>query len=181
MQLSLPKYASPVVQKYLRQLCPGYSELVTAYYSNKREELRSVAEKYAEVFAADQNSGLVEQVLQSQLRTSVKRLTKTFVTLSLSELAQRVGLGEDAGAAEAERLVVRMIGAGEIHARVSQRDGMVRFMSNPEQFDSVKVLAGAYTIHGFRNWGCALIRPNIRPGTPRGRLHVARQQNSVLG
>ena len=46
------------------------------------------------------------QVLHSQVKTSVKRLTKTFVTLSLSELATRVGL-EDAAAAE--KLVVRMI------------------------------------------------------------------------
>ena len=46
------------------------------------------------------------QVLHSQVKTSVKRLTKTFVTLSLSELATRVGLEN---AAAAEKLVVRMI------------------------------------------------------------------------
>jgi hypothetical protein len=42
-QLNLPKYASPVVQKYFRQLCPGYQELVNAYYSNKREDLQVCA------------------------------------------------------------------------------------------------------------------------------------------
>ena len=123
----LPKYASPVVTKYIRQLCPGYHELVNAYYSNKKEEIQNVVQRYSEAFEADQNMGLVNQVcvceiqagmsliftticwiqvLHSQVKTSVKRLTKTFVTLSLSELATRVGLET---AVEAEKLVVRMI------------------------------------------------------------------------
>jgi COP9 signalosome complex subunit 3 len=76
--------------------------------------------RYAEVFQSDSNSGLVAQVLHSQVKTSVKRLTKTFVTLSLAELANRVGLDTPA---EAEKLVVRMIEQGEIHASISQKDG----------------------------------------------------------
>ena len=36
----LPKYASPVVTKYIKQLCPGYHDLVNAYYSNKRDEIQ---------------------------------------------------------------------------------------------------------------------------------------------
>ena len=122
----LPKYASPVVTKYIKQLCPGYHDLVNAYYSNKRDEIQNAVQRYSEAFEADQNMGLVNQVcpalreiikqsvseiqtlqvLHSQLKTSVKRLTKTFVTLSLSELATRVGLEN---AAAAEKLVVRMI------------------------------------------------------------------------
>ena len=36
----LPKYASPLVTKYIKQLCPGYHDLVNAYYSNKRDEIQ---------------------------------------------------------------------------------------------------------------------------------------------
>lgn len=67
----------------------------------------------------------------------VKRLTKTFVTLSLSELANRVGLS---AANEAEKLIVNMVDEGSIQAKISQKDGMVRFDSEPEQFDSIPML-----------------------------------------
>ena len=36
---SLPKYTSPVINKYLKPLCASYQELVTAYYSNQTAEL----------------------------------------------------------------------------------------------------------------------------------------------
>ena len=69
---------------------------------------------------ADQNMGLVNQVAESQLQAMVSRLTKTFVTLSLSELANRVGLKTPQ---EAERLLVNMIENGSIQAKISQQDG----------------------------------------------------------
>ena len=36
---SLPKYTSPVINKYLKPLCASYQELVAAYYSNQTTEL----------------------------------------------------------------------------------------------------------------------------------------------
>jgi len=42
-----------------------------------------------EVLQTDENSGLVQQVVQSQTRTNIKKLTKTFVTLSLSDVGSR--------------------------------------------------------------------------------------------
>jgi hypothetical protein len=41
------------------------------------------------VLQTDENCGLVQQVVQSQTRTNIKKLTKTFVTLSLSDVASR--------------------------------------------------------------------------------------------
>ena len=94
-------------------------------------------QKHRSIFSADQNLGLIEQVAASQVKTMVKRLTKTFVTLSLSELANRVGLS---AANEAEKLIVNMVDEGSIQAKISQKDGMVRFDSEPEQFDSIPML-----------------------------------------
>ena len=39
---SLPKYTSPVINKYLKPLCASYQELVAAYYSNQTTELEVV-------------------------------------------------------------------------------------------------------------------------------------------
>ena len=76
--------------------------------------------KYSDVFVQDQNLGLVSQVVESQTKTNIKRLTKTFLTLSLVELANKVGLSSTV---EAERLIMDMIEEGGIHARISQKDG----------------------------------------------------------
>ena len=75
----------------------------------------------SEAFVADQNMGLVKQVQKSQIKMIIKRLTKTFLTLSLEELANRVGLTSPI---EAEKILVTMIQEGSIHATISQKDGM---------------------------------------------------------
>jgi len=135
---SLPKYTSPVINKYLKPLCASYQELVAAYYSNQTTELENVITKYSDVFETDGNSGLVAQASDSQTKSNIKRLTKTFVTLSLEDVAAKVGLSSSK---EAEEQIVAMIQEGSIHARISQKDGMVQFDANPEKFDSVKMLS----------------------------------------
>lgn len=51
------------------------------------------------------------------------RLTKTFLTLSIEEMALRVGIESST---EAEKLLIKMIEEGIIHARISQKDGKAR-------------------------------------------------------
>lgn len=135
--LSLPKFTSPIVAKFLKPLCAAYNEIVRAYHVNAPEELRGVVTKYQEVLQTDENWGLVQQVVQSQTRTNIKKLTKTFITLSLSDVASRVGLE---GPVQAEREIVEMIRTGSIHATISQQDGMVRFDLNPESYSSPDML-----------------------------------------
>ena len=91
-----------------------------AFYSTQHTELQSVLEKHNLVFQEDGNSGLVAQVVVARQKTSIKRLTKTFLTLSLEDVASRVGL---ASPAEAENQLVSMIEEGSIFARISQKDG----------------------------------------------------------
>ena len=62
-------------------------------------------------------------------RRSVKRLTQTYLTLSLADIAAKTGLeGESV-----ESTILEMIEKGEIFASINQRDGMVSFLDNPEQ------------------------------------------------
>ena len=44
--MSLPKFTSPIVGKFLKPLCAAYSEIVRAYHVNAPEELRTVVTKY---------------------------------------------------------------------------------------------------------------------------------------
>jgi len=135
--VALPKYTSPLVTKFLKPLCGGYNEFVSAYHSNNPEELRAVATKYQEMLTTDNNWGLVQQCVASQTRTNIKRLTKTFVTLSLQDVASRVSLESPQ---EAEKAIVEMISQGTIHATISQQDGMVKFATSPESYSSPAML-----------------------------------------
>jgi len=135
--LVFPKYTSPVVNKYIRTLSAPYWEVVRAFYSSNLSELKNVIEKHTTLFSDDSNSGLVAQVVIARQKTSIKRLTKTFLTLSLEDVASRVGLESPQAA---EKQLVAMIEEGSIFARISQQDGMVRFDTNPESYNSVKML-----------------------------------------
>lgn len=101
----LPKYAPPVVNRYIRHLCEPYCDLANLYTSSQNpNELGALAQK--QVFSRDNNEGLVKQVIQSQHKKNIQRLTKTFLTLSISDVASRVFITDSA---EAEDRVVNMV------------------------------------------------------------------------
>ncbi|GAB1599976.1 COP9 signalosome complex subunit 3-like [Argonauta hians] len=134
---ALPKYTSQVVGKYIKPLCQPYYDLATSYGTNNPSDLRMIVNKHSEVFSKDNNMGLVKQCIISLYKKNIQRLTKTFLTLSLADMAGRVQLS---GAAEAEKYVLRMIEDGEIFATINQKDGMVEFHDNPEKYNSAHML-----------------------------------------
>lgn len=54
----------------------------------------------------ENNMGLVKQVLASLYKKNIQRLTKTFLTLSLSDVASRVQLS---GPSDAEKYILNMV------------------------------------------------------------------------
>ncbi|XP_072021540.1 COP9 signalosome complex subunit 3-like isoform X2 [Amphiura filiformis] len=135
--INVPKYTSQVVNRFIKPLSQAYHELSTAYGTNNPTELRNSIQKNSEIFTRDQNMGLVKQVISSLFRKNIQRLTKTFLTLSLSDIARRVHI---ATAKEAELYVLSMIDEGEIHATINKKDGMVSFHDNPEKYDNPSLL-----------------------------------------
>ena len=71
------------------------------------------------------------------------RLTKTFLTLSLEDVASKVGL---ASPKEAERQLVTMIEEGSIFARISQKDGNILTKMNSLYQIPSKILHGTKVI-----------------------------------
>ena len=102
----LPKYTPQVVSRFIRPMSQQYLDLASAYATNSPDELRAVMTKHSEVFRRDNNQGLVGQVLQSLHKKNIQRLTKTFLTLSLVDVAARVSLS---GADEAESRILAMV------------------------------------------------------------------------
>ncbi|KAI9083376.1 hypothetical protein K1719_034590 [Acacia pycnantha] len=134
---SLPKYASSAAQRNLKILCQPYIELANTYGTGKIEGLETYVQSNAETFESDNNLGLVKQVVSSNYKRNIQRLTQTYLTLSLQDIANTVKLN---GPKEAEMHVLQMIQDGEIYATINQKDGMVRFLEDPEQYKTCEMI-----------------------------------------
>ncbi|XP_015911586.1 COP9 signalosome complex subunit 3 isoform X2 [Parasteatoda tepidariorum] len=130
---NLPKFTSQVVGRFIKPLSQAYHDLAVAYSSNSPIDVRAAITKHNEVFVRDNNMGLVKQCMSFLYKKNIQRLTKTFLTLSLTDMANRVQLS---GPQEAEFYVLKMIEDGQIFASINQKDGMVVFLDNPEKYNS---------------------------------------------
>ncbi|CAB0029136.1 unnamed protein product [Trichogramma brassicae] len=124
--------------RHVKRLCAPYVELSNVYCINNCDEMKRVIRKYEESLIRDKNLGLANQVLNSLYKKNIQRLTNTFLTLSLTDVAARVKLSN---IAEAEKYILNMIEDAEIFAVINQTDGMVVFLDDPEKYNSPRMLA----------------------------------------
>ncbi|GMN42689.1 hypothetical protein TIFTF001_011903 [Ficus carica] len=154
---NLPKYTSSAAQRNLKNFCQWslifeqpYLDLATSYGTGKVTELETHVQTNSEKFESvshlnkvckcypqDNNLGLVKQVVASMYKRNIQRLTQTYLTLSLQDIANTVQLNS---AKEAEMHVLQMIQDGEIYAMINQKDGMVRFLEDPEQYKTCEMI-----------------------------------------
>ena len=83
-----------------------HHEIATAFATNKTSSLEAVLNKHREVLQRENNWGLAKQVQQSLYKKIIQRLTQTFLTLSLNDMALRVQLPS---VADSEKLVLTMV------------------------------------------------------------------------
>lgn len=122
---TLPLYTSHIIQRYAKS--KSYVlEFAEAFKAGDVPAMKRIAEEKSQQITADRNMGLVKQCISSLQRHKVKTLTKTYLTLSLTEIAQEAQL-EGATAAEVEDLLLDMISSGEVDARIDQTNGNVSF------------------------------------------------------
>jgi len=131
---NLPKY---MILSRLKSFIQPYQEFANAFSTHNTDELHKIAQTHADYFNKDHNFGLVKQCIQSLYRRNIQQLTQTYLTLSLSDIAETVKL---TSAKRAEMSILRMIEDGEIFATINQKDGMVSFNEDPEQYDTKKTL-----------------------------------------
>lgn len=133
----IPKYTAQVVTRFIKPLSQPYHDLANAFSTNITAELNTVFVKHTDVYTRDHNLGLVHQVATMMHKKNIQRLTKTFLTLSLSDVASRVGLSSPA---DAEKIILHMIEDGQIYATINKKDGMVIFRDEPEKYNGSEVL-----------------------------------------
>ncbi|CAI8594015.1 unnamed protein product [Vicia faba] len=135
---SLPKYCSQLAQRNLKVFCQSpYMEIAHAYSTGKVADLEAFLNAHADKFESENNLGLAKQVVSSMYKRNIQRLTQTYLTLSLEDIANTVHLNS---AKEAEMHVLQMIQDGDIYATINQKDGMVRFLEDPEQYKTCEMI-----------------------------------------
>lgn len=132
----LPKYTSPCVLRQKKQVALPYIKLAHEYASLNHDRIRRLISTNSAIYEREENMGLLKQCLTQVHVRNIQRLTKTFLTLPLRDVANHVGLSTEK---EAELYILNMIDDGEIYATINQKDGMVIFEDNPEKYDTVPV------------------------------------------
>jgi COP9 signalosome complex subunit 3 len=102
----LSKQASNVVHRYMKTCCACYIEFANAYATHEMEKVVKVATENQKTFVEDNNFGLVKQCIQALARSNIQRLTQTYLTLSLADIAKAVNLQSPK---EAEQYLLKMV------------------------------------------------------------------------
>ncbi|KAN0015975.1 hypothetical protein ACTFIU_005925 [Dictyostelium citrinum] len=131
-----PKCTPAVVQRNIKSHCKPYTEFVSSFSNGNINDIMNRASSGAEFFQKDNNWGLVKLSIRSTYRRNIKKLTQTFMTLSINDIAEKVSLPK----AKAEQFVLKMIEEGEIFATINQKDGMVTFDECFEDFSGPTIL-----------------------------------------
>lgn len=135
---TLPKYTANLVQRLIKNCCAEYHEIATACGTHEVTEVQAAVEKHKAVLQRDSNYGLAKQVLAAVYSRNIQRLTQTFVTLSLEDIAQQVKLRD---ATQAKKHVLEMIERNMIVATIDEQMGMVSFDTEPDKTSSQQMLA----------------------------------------
>jgi len=104
-------------------LSSGVYELLKKGCDDDFKELKK-RKNAKEEFESDENWGLVKQVFASITKRKIKKLNKTYVTLSFKDISDMTDLKD---ADEAEEFVSKMILDGDIEAVICCKDRMVTF------------------------------------------------------
>ncbi|KAL5719424.1 hypothetical protein ACHQM5_012205 [Ranunculus cassubicifolius] len=134
---TLPKAASIVTSRRVKTLCQLYYDLGEIYSTGSLFELESFVEHNRKTFENENNLGLAKQVVSSLCRRNIQKLTKAYLTLSLEDIAKTAQLKSSK---EAEMLVLQMTQDGDIFATINQKDGMVNFHEDPEQYRTCEMV-----------------------------------------
>lgn len=137
-RVALPSQSvSRVVMDTADRLCVPYVDLAKAFTKGV-DETRKCVEEYADLFTKDKNFGLIKQCLKALTRRDIQRLTNTYVALSLGDIAKVAKLDNSR---DAEAHVLEMIRQKNIFAKIDQKDGILSFLDDPEEYDSAEMVA----------------------------------------
>lgn len=130
---SLPKHTNQSVSRIIKQICAPYEELCTAFSTSSLEDLNKAIENNCEPFVKDNNLGLVGQVRSALIDQNIKKLTATYVTITLPGLLENSGI-EQVG--DAQLRIMKMVETRGFSAKIDQVNGYVTFTSTSDDYNT---------------------------------------------
>ncbi|KAI4942033.1 hypothetical protein J4E91_010420 [Alternaria rosae] len=121
--------------KDVKAASKAYEALADAYEElDNMSKLKAQVQAGSEVWAEDGNAGLVNELISSQTRAYVSRLSRTYSAIPVSNIAHHLGAPAD----EIARYIDTLIKDGHLNARLEETDkanaGIVlRFFLDPTQ------------------------------------------------
>jgi COP9 signalosome complex subunit 3 len=134
----ISKNASNIVHRHIKVYCQPYLEFATAFDKHDIEKctINSVTNK--EAYKKDNNTGLIKLCVSALSRNTIQRLTETYLTLSLSDIAKMAKLKDTE---QAEKILLSMIQNGEIKGVINQKNKMVSFNEEIVEFNTNQTFA----------------------------------------
>ena len=138
-----PEYASPAVRRHVRSACSAYAAFAEAFASGSIAKTRARFAESVETFRSDGPvvARLAESVVQLLPRRAISKLTETHISASLRDIAAIAEL--PGGEAEAERVVLAMVDAGEMVAKIDASMRSVTFADAAEDPEAAEAEAAA--------------------------------------
>lgn len=131
----VPRTANSIAMKQCKSASKAYEALADAYEQlGNLPKLKAQIKIGEEIWAEDGNSGLVAELLNSQMKLYISQLSRTFSAIPVSNIANNVGAGAD----EIAQYVDQLIKDGQLNARLEETRkpnvGVVlRFFLDPAQ------------------------------------------------
>lgn len=119
----------------MKTYCHQYTDFANAFADGDMSKVVKVASDNTELFQKDNNFGLIHQCISALKRRNIQKLTETYMTLSLTDIAKAIKVQS---VKDAETQLLSMIENGEINAVINQKDGMVSFEQEVQSFKSPK-------------------------------------------
>ncbi|KAJ3276067.1 hypothetical protein HDV01_006237 [Terramyces sp. JEL0728] len=124
----LPKQLSVAMQKAVATSTTPYSAFADAFKSGHAERLQHAFTEHSQTFALDGNLGLAKQCLDGFVSWRIIQLTKTYITLSLTDIERQIGSTTFIQQLSIQQKLVKMIKNGQINAKIDAKQGIVRFI-----------------------------------------------------
>eukprot|EP01126_Amoeba_proteus_P026399 TRINITY_DN2613_c0_g2_i5.p1 TRINITY_DN2613_c0_g2~~TRINITY_DN2613_c0_g2_i5.p1 ORF type:complete len:216 (+),score=52.98 TRINITY_DN2613_c0_g2_i5:701-1348(+) len=134
---SLPRYTTPSVTRLCKELCIPYEELCNAFSVRSVQDIEKVVNNHHQVFFRDGNFGLVGQVISALKMRNIKRLAKTYLTVSTSTITSQACAGP---VVDVQSQVLKMIDVGELRATINERAQIVTFEDDEDEYNTNEMI-----------------------------------------
>ncbi len=133
----LPPFLSQAALSNFSLSCSVYADFATAYETGNFEMLKSLVSEHTLLFEHSKNFGLVQQCLANFVLNQIQIMTKTYLVLTLDQIAHGVANYTDMMIIDPQEILLRMVKDRKVEAKINQSNGKVVFEDGSDDFNTL--------------------------------------------